>query len=213
MLRLATYRLIDGRVEDALALARRQIASRRRLAIATLAARAECEAGGALVQLGRHREAFPHLNRAIELYGSSDGGGDARRFERNPAAISLAHRGLALACRDDRAGARDAIAEAAAVLRAQPHPYSQAWVRCVAAAAALICDERETVLREAATAVAIATEEGFAGLLAQASVLHGWARVRGGEREAGLEECRRAGALPAASGRGRSAALSTGAAR
>jgi class 3 adenylate cyclase/tetratricopeptide (TPR) repeat protein len=200
MLRLTAYRLIDGRAEDAFALARRQIAVAQTAHDRELVAQAECEAGGALVQLGRHREAFLHLNRAIELYDPVAGGGRAPRFERDPAAISLAHRGLALACRDDRAGARDAIAEAAAVLRSFPHPYSHAWVQCLAAAAALICDEREVALREAAAAVAIASEEGFADLLRQASVLHGWGRVRSGDHEAGLEECRRGIALQMVTG-------------
>ncbi|HVF80016.1 MAG TPA: AAA family ATPase [Solirubrobacteraceae bacterium] len=200
MLRLTTHRLIDGRVGDALALALRQLAIAQTARDRELVVQAECEAGGALVQLGRHREAFLHLNRAIELHDPAGGGGRSPGFERNPAAISLAHRGLALACRDDRAGARDAIAEAAAVLRSHPHPYSQAWVQCVAAASALICDEREVLLREAAAAIAIASREGFADLLRQASVLHGWARVRSGDHEAGIEECRRGGALPSTTG-------------
>lgn len=105
-----------------------------------------------------------------------------------------------LACRGDRAGARQAIAEAAAILRAYRHPHSQAWVQCAAAAAALACDERDVVRRESAVAIRVATEEGFEDWLAPASVLHGWSRVQAGEHEEGLEDCRRGVALWASSG-------------
>ncbi|MFP5362375.1 MAG: ATP-binding protein [Thermoleophilia bacterium] len=200
MLQLTDYRRVSGRLEDALALARRQVAVAEKARDSELVLEAECEAGTAFMQLGRLREAFARLARAIELYDPSAHSGHARRFGRNPAAVALAHRGLALACRDDRAGARDAIAQAAAVLRAQPHPYSHGWVLCTAAAAALICGEREVVLRESAIAIRSATDEGFDGWLGQALVLHGWARVHGGEHEAGLEECRRGAALWPATG-------------
>jgi tetratricopeptide (TPR) repeat protein len=192
MLSLVTYRLVAGRTELAFKLARKQIAVADAAHDRELVMQAECEAGSALVQLGRAREAFPHLARAIELYDPVAHGGQAERYGRNPAAAALAHRGLALACRDDRAGARDAIAQSASILRADRHPFSQAWVGCIAAAAALICGEREVVLRESAMATSIATEEGFDDWLAQASILQGWARIQAGEHEAGIEQCTRA---------------------
>ncbi len=200
MLRLTTYRLAGGRTEDAFALARTQISIAEQAHDRELMLEAECEAGGALVALGRHREALPHLARAIELYDPAADHPHAQRFGRNPAAVAHAHRGLALACRGDSAGARDSVAQAAAVLRADPHPYSQAQIQCAAAAAALICDEREVVLRESAVAIRIATDEGFGDWLGQASVLHGWALVHGGEIDAGVEECRRGAAQWTAGG-------------
>jgi len=200
MLRLTRHHLTGGRIEDGLALARRQIAVAAAARDREFVLEAECEAGSALVALGRHREALPHLARAIELYDPAAHSGHAQRFGRNPAAVAYAHRGLALACRNDRAGARDAIAQAAAILRADPHPYSQAWIQCAAAAAALICDQREVVLRESAVGIRIAGDEGFDDWLGQASVLHGWALVQGGEIDAGLEECRRGAAQWAANG-------------
>lgn len=199
MLGLTAYRLVSGRPEEALTLARKQIVAAQRARARELVLEAECAAGSALVQLGRHRDAFPHLARAIELYDPDIHRGHERRFGRNPAAAALADRGLALACRDDRAGARGAIAEAAAILRAARHPYSEAWIQCAAAAAALICGKREVVLREAAVAIRIASDEGFDDWLGLARVLHGWARVHGGE-DGGLEECRRGMALWTATG-------------
>jgi|GEM_PF-3435417 len=190
LLDLTRYRVVSGRVQEAVTLARELVKVAEDQRDEALVLEAECEAGSALVQVGRHREALRHLARAIEIYGPSDHHDHARRFGRNPAAIALVNRGIALACRDDRAGARDAIAQAAELLRAQRHPYSQAWVQCAAATAALICGERAIVLRESAVAIKLATEEGFDDWLAYGSVLHGWARVRCGEHAEGLEECR-----------------------
>ena len=194
MLSLVTYRLVAGRAEHAFKLARKQIAVADAAHDRELVMQAECETGSALVHLGRAREAFPHLARAIELYDPVAHGGQAERLGRNPAAVALAHRGLALACRDDRSGAREAIAQAAAVLRADRHPFSEAWVGCVAAAAALICGELDVVLRESEIALGIATDEGLDDWLAQASILHGWALVQSAEHEAGIEQCKRGAA-------------------
>jgi class 3 adenylate cyclase/tetratricopeptide (TPR) repeat protein len=187
---LATYRLVSGRVEDALALARMQMAVAEAAGYSEFVLEAECEVGGALVHLGRHREALAHLTRVVEIYDPVHYGEHAVRFGRNPAAIAYAHRGLALACRDDLDGARLAIHSAAELLRAARHPYSEAWVHCAAAAAALVLDQREVVGREATLALQIATREGFDDWLAQASVLRGWARVRGGDLD-GMHELRR----------------------
>lgn len=199
MLGLTAHRFLGGRLEEAQALAREQVEIADRARDHELLLEAECDAGAALVLLGRHRDALPRLARAVELYDPAGHDEHARRFGRNPAAVALAHRGLALACRGDRAGARCAIAEAAAVLRAQPHPYSRAWVQCAAAAAAFACGERDVVRREASVAIALASEEGFGDWLAQGSVLHGWARVHAGEH-GGLAECERGVASWASAG-------------
>ncbi|HEX8158716.1 MAG TPA: hypothetical protein VF526_15130 [Solirubrobacteraceae bacterium] len=187
---LETYRFVSGRIEDALALARMQMAVAEAAGYSEFVLEAECEVGGALVHLGRHREALAHLDRVVELYDPAHYGEHAVRFGRNPAAIAYAHRGLALACRDDLDGARLAISAAAELLRAARHPYSEAWVHCAAAAAALVLDQREIVGREATLALQIAKREGFDDWLAQASVLRGWARVRGGDVD-GMDELRR----------------------
>ena len=191
LLGLADNHLISGRIEAAHALSRAQAKVAEAAGDREFVLEAECEAGTALLHLGRFRDALPRLARAIELYDAAGADSHTRRLGRNSAAIALAHRGIALACRDDREGARYAIAQAAALLRANRHPFSQAWVQCAAAAAALICGEREVVRRESAVALKIATEEGFDEWLAAASVLHGWALVQAGEHDEGAEQCRR----------------------
>ena len=191
MLGLTTYELVTSRLEEALALAREQVKVAERARDRELLLESECEAGAALLYLGRHRDALPRFARAIELYDPAGHDEHVLRYGRNPAAVALANRGLALACRGDRTGARDAIGQAAAVLREHRHSYTEAWIQCAAAGAALVCGERDVVRREASVALRIAAEEGFPEWLAHASVLHGWARVHAGEHEEGLEECRR----------------------
>ena len=197
---LADHQLVSGRLEEACALAREQAKVAETAGDREFVLEAECEAGIALVHLGRQRDALPRLARAIELYDAAGAAAHTRRFGRNSAAVALATRGLALACRDDREGARYAIAQSAAVLRANRHPYSQAWVQCAAAAAALVCGEREVVRRESAVALRIAADEGFEDWHAAASVLHGWARVYAGEHEEGAEQCRSGAARWSAAG-------------
>ncbi len=189
MLGLVSNRVICGEVEEAVALGRTQIAVAEAVGDPDLVLEAEYEVGAALVHLGRYRDGLAHLARTVELYDPVLHHKHAVRYGRNPAASALAHRAIALACRDDRTGTRHALKDARAVLRANPHPFSEAWVRCGAATVAVIYDERDAVLREADAVIKLATREEFPDWLAMAMVLRGWARVRAGEHEA-LEEAR-----------------------
>ena len=201
LLRLTTYRCLDGRAGDALELA---------LALLEVAraadddrappAHAECVVGGLLVACGRHREALGHLARSVELCADASANGHAGRSGRRPAPTALAHRVLALACRDDREGARYAIADAALLLRDHPHPHSQALLHCAAATAGHIRGDHDDVLSESSAAIVIATEEALGERLAQAVALHGWARVQAGAHEDGIAELRRAVAQSTATG-------------
>lgn len=190
MLGLVADRMMCGHVEDAVALGRKQIAVADAIGDPDLVLEAECEVGAGLVHLGRHGDALAHLGRTTDLYDPALHHKHAVRYGRNPAAIALTYRALASACRDDRDGTRLAIKQARAVLRATPHPFSDAWVRCGAATVAVIYDEHEAVLREAEVVIEIATREEFPDWLAMANVLRGWARVRRGERDA-LDEVQR----------------------
>ena len=188
LLRLAAYRGLDGRAADALALALtlRPVAEAAG-ADPALLAEAECEIGGSLVACGRHREALGHLARAVELCRNS---ADADRLGRDPAALALAHRALALACRDDHDGADYAISAATERLREHPHPQTEAAVQCAAAAAAHIRGDHEAALSTSAAALALATAEDLPERRAFTLGVHGWARGRTGAPEDGLEELR-----------------------
>jgi hypothetical protein len=199
-LALTRQRILEGRVRDALTLARAQATGIRGAGKPELELEAACELGGALVLAGQPRKALEQLDRALELYDPSRDREHALRFGRDPAAIALTYRALALASIDDREGARAAAAAAAQILRARRHPFSEAWVHCGAATAALVCGERDVVEREAAIALEIAAREGFGGWHAHASVLHGWARVHAGEHAGGLQELRAGTAAWAATG-------------
>jgi hypothetical protein len=185
---LTRQRLAEGRVTEALALARVQARAASAPGEAELQLEAACELGGVLVLAGQPVKALLQLDRALALHDPGRDREHALRFGRDPAATALSHRALALACRADGEGARAAAASAARVLRARPHPFSQAWVHCGAATAAVVCDEPTVAGREAAIALEIATREGFAGWHAHASVLHGWSRVLAGEHAAGHAE-------------------------
>ncbi|HEV2774234.1 MAG TPA: AAA family ATPase [Solirubrobacteraceae bacterium] len=193
LLRLAAYRALDARATDALRLALSLLP----VADATgedpaLLPEAECEVGGLLVACGRHREALGHLARAVELCEGRGRGASNHRFDRDPAALALAHRALALACRDDHEGARYAITAATERLRDHPHPQTAAAVQCAAAAAAHVRGDHESTLGASAAALALATAEDLPERRAQALALHGWAHVRAGARDDGLGELRRA---------------------
>ncbi|MDX6690910.1 MAG: hypothetical protein QOG15_2367 [Solirubrobacteraceae bacterium] len=184
MLGLVSDRMMRGHVEEAVALARNQIAVADAVGDPDLVLEAECVVGAGLVHLGRHRDALAHLTRTADLYDPALHHKHAGRYGRNPAAVALTYRAVALACRDDRDGTRAAIKAARSVLRATPHPFSDAWARCGAATVAVIYDERDAVLRESEAVIEIATQEELPDWLAMANVLHGWARVRAGDREA-----------------------------
>ena len=195
LLRLTAYRILDGRPADALTLALDLLAVAEAAdADPALLPEAECDVGGALVACGRHRDSLGHLARAVELCAGDRRTDNRERFGRDPAAAALAHRALALACRDDHEGARYAIDSATMLLAEHPHPCSAAAVHCAAATAAHIRGDHVETLSAAAAAIALATAEDLRELLARARALHGWARVRAGAHEDGLGELRRAAA-------------------
>ena len=187
---LTRQQLFDGRVGDALALARLQSVAAKSSIEPALRLEAACELGSALLLAGQPMQAVEQLDRVLELYDPVRDREHASRFGRDPAAVALTQRALALACLDDRDGARAAAASAAQILRARRHPFSEAWMHCGAATAALVCGEREIVGREAAIGLEIATREGFAGWAAHASMLQGSTRVLEGDRQHGLEQLR-----------------------
>jgi len=193
LLHLASYRARDGRTADALALALTLLPVAEAAADdPALLPAAECQLGGLLVACGRHRDSLGHLARAVELCDRGRHGADAERFGHDPAAVALAHRALALACRDDHEGARYAIAAATEVLRDRPDPRSQAVLLCAAATAAHVRGDHDDTRSVAAAALALARAEEIAEQRAQALGLHGWARVRAGEHEDGVDELHRA---------------------
>ena len=187
---LTRQHFFEGRIGDAFALAKLQALAAKGAVVPELQLAAACALGSALLLAGQPKPAIEQLDRALELYDPARDRGHARRFGHEPAAIALTQRALALALRDDREGARAAAATSAQILRARRHPFSEAWVHCGAATAALVCGEREIVGRESAIGLEIATREGFAGWRAHASVLQGWTRALEGDRQSGLEQLR-----------------------
>ena len=197
---LTAHRMISGRIDDALALAQsqRDIAGTAR--DADLLLEAECAYGTALVHLGRHRDALEHLAVAFELYDGDRHRPPAASGRANPAALALGYRAMALACRSDAEGAHYDIAGAIELLRAHPHPYSQAWIHGAAATAAHITGDRELTLREASAQLQLATDEELGDQRAHAMALLGWARVAGGQLDGGLAQLREGVALWTARG-------------
>ncbi|HEV2786318.1 MAG TPA: AAA family ATPase, partial [Solirubrobacteraceae bacterium] len=83
MLGLTTHQIVAGRLEEALALAREQVKVAERARDRELVLEAECEAGAALLYLGRHRDALPRFARSIELYDPAGHREHVRRYGRN----------------------------------------------------------------------------------------------------------------------------------
>jgi tetratricopeptide (TPR) repeat protein len=198
--RLTAHRMISGQIDDALLLAQslRDIASAAR--DTDLLLDAECAYGAALVHLGRHREALEHLAVAYELYDGDRHRPPAASGRANPAALALGYRAVAFACRSDAEGAHYDIAGAIELLRAHPHPYSQAWIHGAAATAAHIGGDRELTLREASAQLQLAVDEDLDDQRAHALALLGWARVAGGQLDGGLAQLREGIALWTAGG-------------
>ncbi len=197
LLALAGHRVRSGRPEQALtlALALLEVAGNDR----ALLAPAECAAGAALVACGRPRDALGHLARAIELCEHASPSEPVARTG-DPAAVALAGRALALACRDDHEGARYALDSATERLRAHPQPAGLAAILCAAAVAAHIRGDHDDTLLQSAAAIALATGEELRERLAEALALHGWAHVRAGAHADGLAELGRGLALWTATG-------------
>ncbi|MEA2141900.1 MAG: hypothetical protein QOI64_330 [Solirubrobacteraceae bacterium] len=201
LLALCAYHRLSGCPEQAVALGLALLEAVEAAAEdPALPAEVACEVGGALVACGRPRDALGHLAHAIELCDAARGSDPAAHRPRDPAPTALAHRTLALACRDDREGAGYAIARASQLLHERPDPAGRAAVLCAAAVAAHVRGDHADALRQSSAAIALATEEDLQDRLAEALALHGWARVRAGAHEDGLHELRRAIALWTARG-------------
>ncbi len=197
---LTAHRMISGRIDDALALAQSQRDVATAARDADLLLDAECAYGAALVHVGRHREALEHLAVAYDLYDGDRHRRSAARGGVDPAVLALGYRAVALACRSDADGAHHDVAGATELLRAHPHPYSQAWLHGAAATAAHVAGDRERTLREASAQLQIATAENLDDQRAIAQALLGWARVAGGQHDGGLAQLREGIALWTAGG-------------
>ena len=187
---LTAQRMIGGRIDDALRLARslRDIATTAR--DADLLLDAECAYGTALVHLGRHRDALEHLAVADELYDGDRHRRTAARGGVDRATLALGYRAVAFACRSDAEGAHHDIAGAIERLDTHPDHYSRAWLHGAAATAAHVSGDRELTLQEASAQLQLATDEDLDDLCAHAQALLGWARVAGGQHDGGLAQLR-----------------------
>lgn len=197
---LVTYLIVSGQLEEAREMGEADVVLARRHGNVEFELEAEVDLGNTLLYLGRPRETLVHLTRVDELYDPQLHHLHAFIYGRDPRAIALLHRALALWTLGRPDAALQCIAEAETLLDEWPHPFTEAWVHTGAAAVHLLRGEIADVRRQAEVAIATSTVEGFPNWLAQASVYRGWALVAGGdpgglaEIEGGIELWNRTGA-------------------
>jgi class 3 adenylate cyclase/predicted ATPase len=80
--------------------------------------------------------------------------------------------------------------EALALAHALSHPFSLAWAQALAAMVYQFCRDMPAVQKQAETAVALATEQGFAVWTAYGTSVGGWVLAMQGQGEARLEQVR-----------------------
>ena len=137
--------------------------------------------------LGEFASTRTHLEQAIALY-------DPQQHPRptintaDPRVDCLSYVALALWCLGYPDQALKRSHEALTLARELSHPFSLATALNMAAVLHWVRREVQAVQERAAAAMTLVTEQGFAVLLAQGTILRGWALAEQGQGEEGIAQ-------------------------
>ena len=148
-----------------------------------------CHAMGVtLVQMGEFDAARPHLQRGIACYDLEQQRPLALQTGLDAKIGCLAFAALASWLTGHP---RRALAETRALLAhadALQHPFSSARAQCITAIVHQFRGDATAVARHTQAAIKLATERGFTLWIAVGTILSGWALVRQGDSERGLQQ-------------------------
>jgi predicted ATPase len=146
--------------------------------------------GPTLLCLGEVALAQEHMEQAVALYDPQQHGSHAFRYALDPRMICLSLWALALWHSGYPDQALQKSDEALKLARELSHPFSLAFALWSTAEPYRFRREWKVVQERAAAAITLSTEQGFAQLLAQGTILQGWVLAEQGQGQEGIAQMR-----------------------
>jgi predicted ATPase len=144
--------------------------------------------GTTLLFLGEFASAREHFEQVLAVYNLKQHCSLMFLYGVDPKVVCLLYLAQTLWYLGYPARALQRIQEALSLAQELAHPYSQAGALCNAAWLHQHCGEAPATQARAEAAIALATEQGFAQLLAIDHISRGWALAEQGHLEEGLTE-------------------------
>jgi predicted ATPase len=146
--------------------------------------------GTTLFWLGAADSALTHLMQGMALYDPQQHRAAALLYGQDAGVACRSRAAWVLWCLGYPDQGRTRIQEAIALAQQIAHPFSLGYALTSAALFHQCCGEWWVAQEHAAAAISLATEQGFPLWQAHGTGLHGWALVRQGRAQEGLEQIR-----------------------
>jgi len=146
--------------------------------------------GNTLPLLGEFASARVHVERGITLYDPQQHHSLAFIYGEDPGVICLTWAASSLWCLGYPDQARTRINEALTLAQDLSHPFSLAEALLFAALLHQLRQEGHAAQERIEAMIALSTEQGFAYVLANGTLLQGWVLAEQGQTEAGIAQLR-----------------------
>ena len=146
--------------------------------------------GSVLYFLGESPTALTHLEQGIAFYNAEQHRGLAFLYGADPGLVCRLYAALTVWLRGSPQQARMRMDEALTMVQVLSHAHTQAFALAYAATLHQFRREVQAAHEQAESAVAVATEHGFAQWAAYGTVLAGWALAAQGQRAEGVAQMR-----------------------
>jgi predicted ATPase len=183
---LRSFHLIRGELQPAFELAQQLVSLAESVQDSGLLVEAHLAQGNSLFLFGKLIPALEHMERAISLYDPQTHHVHAFLYGLDPGVFCLARTAwlLELLGHSDQASKR--MAEALALAHRQSHAFSLAVALLHALSVFDLRREWPALQQQAEAAIAVCREQGFASILAQATMWRGYALAQQGQTEEGI---------------------------
>jgi predicted ATPase len=146
--------------------------------------------GNTLFHIGEFIPAREHLEQGIALYDLRQHRHHAFRSGQDAGVACLGYTAWILWCLGYPNQARKRCQEALALAQELSHPFNIAWTALSAIVFYQLLREEQATQEQAGAAITLASEQGFAFLLAYATCFKGWALAMQGRGEEGVAQIR-----------------------
>jgi class 3 adenylate cyclase/predicted ATPase/ribosomal protein L40E len=183
---LRSFHLIRGELQPAFELAQQLVSLAESVQDSGLLVEAHLAQGNSLFLFGKLIPALEHMERGISLYDPQTHHVHAFLYGLDPGVFCLARTAwlLELLGHSDQASKR--MAEALALAHRQSHAFSLAVALLHALSVFDLRREWPALQQQAEAAIAVCREQGFASILAQATMWRGYALAQQGQTEEGI---------------------------
>jgi predicted ATPase/class 3 adenylate cyclase len=197
---LRSYHFVRGELRPALELAQQLVSSAESLQDSGLLVEAHLARGNSHFILGELLPALDHFERAVTIYDPRKHHNHAFLYGLDPGVFCLGRIGFGLTLHGYPDRGLQKTDEAIALAQQRRHPFSLAVALMNVEAVHTHRGDASAIQQQAEAAIALCTEQGFGGILAQATIFRGLALARQGQTQEGIALIQRGLAASRATG-------------